>query len=448
MATETIPTPASGARPTTVTLDAPPIVTPPATGRQRVRNEFPEAYDELESLDAPPRAKAGEPGAAPKEAGAKDMAKESAPERDESGRFLPRPPGAREAEAAPKGESEAAKGEAKATDKSTDGKSAESAPPDAAPDPTAKYQLAHDLRKAFRSLHKEHDALKSEVVTLRARAQAKPDEAAVSEVKQLRQRLSEAEQELRYLDYTKSGEFQEKYSRPYQAAFARAVAEVEEMQVLDESGNPVRSATEQDFRSVMTAGKAEVKALARRLFGEDAGEVLALRRKLNDMNEDANQEAKSYREKAAERERQRTLKAAEEREGLERMWKTKVSEVAEHYKRFFGKVEGDDEYNEALEDGYRRIEAAHAEGLSLEEKTTRLAVVRHKAAAFGAQVLLNKRLTGRVKELEEALKEYERSTPAGGKGGQEERVAAGGAANGKSVEEELDELERRFPGDR
>lgn len=448
MPTETTIAPAKSTG--TVTLDAPHVPEARPPGAPRARNEYPEAYDELEGLEA----------AAPAKDRAKPLEvptdKSGEKERDESGKFVKQAQKAAldMVEDVNKRASELP-GSEKVRDKPSDEKAeAESKPsetpaPDAEPDPTAKYQLAHDLRKAFRKLHKEHDALKSEVVTLRTRSQSKPDEAVLNETKELRKRLDEAEQELRYLDYTKSSEFRDKYTKPYENALNDAVEEVKELHVLDENGNPLRPATEGDLRKILTADKSEVRSLAKQLFGEDAQDVLAIRRKLDDLNRNANREAREYREKAAEREKQRALKASEEREGMERLWKTKVSEVAERYKQFFGKLDGDDEYNAMLEDGYKRLDAAHAPDLPMEEKITRLAVARHKAAAFGAQVLLNKRLQGRVKELEEALKEYEKSVPASGKGGKEERTSGSAESNGfKSAEDELDELDRKFPGDR
>lgn len=444
MPTETTIAPAKSTG--TVTLDAPHVPEARPPGAPRARNEYPEAYDELEGLEAAaPSKDRAKPLEVPgDEVDKPKAASDSAKERDESGRFLPK----KETPEPPK-ETKTEVPKESANVETKDAKPAETPVTDAEPDPTAKYQLAHDLRKAFRKLHKEHDALKSEVVTLRTRSQAKPDEAVLNETKELRKRLDEAEQELRYLDYTKSSEFRDKYTKPYENALNDAVEEVKELHVLDENGNPLRPATEGDLRKILTADKSEVRSLAKQLFGEDAQDVLAIRRKLDDLNRNANREAREYREKAAEREKQRALKAAEEREGMERLWKGKVSEVAEKYKQFFGKIEGDDEYNATLEDGYKRIDAAHDPNIPMEEKVTRLAVQRHKAAAFGAQVLLNKRLQGRVKELEEALKEYEKSVPASGKGGKEERTSGSAESNGfKSAEDELDELDRKFPGDR
>lgn len=444
-----------------ITLDAPPVVekdepslTPaaptdgatPTEKPHRARNEYPEAYDELEALDAKGKgekdvSKAGE---ATKPSPAKTV--EGATPRDASGKFvkpgekpIERPRTEVEKEAETPVPVKAKEGEQPAPEKTA--KEGE-ALPDAETDPTAKYQLAHDLRKAFRKLHKEHDALKSETAQLRARSQAKPDEALSGEVKKLRDQLSAAETELRYLDYTKSQEFKDKFEKPYQDAFSDAVEEVRELRVTNADGQS-RPATEADFQRILAADHQEVRELANGMFGEYANDVLALRRKLIDMNRNANREAKRYREGAAEREKARAVKQQEEREGLEKLWKSKVAEVGERYKQFFGEVDGDDEYNESLRDGYKRVDSANSPDLPLEEKVTRLAVVRHKAAAFGAQVLLNKRLQARVTELEEALKEYEKSIPAGGKGGADKRVE--GEEVVKSADEELDELERKFP---
>lgn len=396
----------------------------------RARNEYPEAYDELESLEKP----------APKpEKPAPKPAADSRPATEPA----PKPPGAKEPPPKPEADKTPEKKDTPALDKALD-------EPGDEPDPTAQFKTAHDLRKAYRKLHKEVvPTLEREVAELRSKVESGTPAAtaAMEEAKSLRKRLEEVETELRYVDYTKSAEFKEKFEKPYQDAYDDAVEEVKELRVNLPDGN-TRAATAQDFQRILQADQQDVRALATELFGDAAQDVLSARRRLIELNRTANRESKRYREQAAEREKQRTLKAAEEKEGMERMWKKSVADVAEKYPQFFGKIEGDEEYNKTLETGYANVDRAHDPKIPMDEKIARMAVLRHKAAAFGAQVLALKRAKERISELEGVVAEYEKSAPGAGKGGGEDSRAPHDMGNGyASAESELDELAKTDTAD-
>lgn len=428
----------------TSTLDQPSTGTDaPATPQEPVRqisasakaSKFPEAFGELEELERP-AAKPATPAPAPK-IQLVPPAKPAAP----ADKPAAKPP-VEAAKPAPGDKAPAAK----------PGDAADGAPapgPGDAPDPTAKFTTAHDLRKEFRKLHKAVQEKEGELAKLRSKPEQAPvNNAVLEENKIIKKRLEEVESELRYVDYTKSAEFKEKFEKPYQDAYDDALEEVKELRVTSPDGSS-RQATSQDFAKVLAADSADVKELANNLFGDGAQDVLAARRRLQSLNKTANREASRYREAAVARDRERAIKSAEERDGMERMWNSAITTIKDKYPEYFGHIDGDDEYNKELDAGYDVVDRAHQNGLPMEEKISRLAALRHRAAAFRAQVLMTKRLKARVSELEGVVQEYEKSAPGAGAGASEgSRVPNGQPADSfASAMDELEELGRKDPAD-
>lgn len=443
--TPTAPSPGSQTtlRPETVTRsqESSPAPSLKPEGPPRTRNEYPGAFDELEELDRSSKASLHDNGQAkPKPAAATKP-------RDESGKFTKREED-EPADVLPKHEEKTVPDKEPEIDGDTKpaaGKETSQVTDDS--DPASQFKTAHDLRKDWRKKREALIERESEITRLRQQLEQRSPESKtlVEENKRMKARLEEVEAELRYADYTKSSEFKEKFEKPYQDAYHDAVEEVRELRVQLPDGQS-RPASEQDFQRIIAADSQDVRALASEMFGDAAHDVLSLRRRLNELNRTANREAKRYREQAAEREREKTLKMTEQREQTDRLWKQANETIVQRYGDFFAPKEGDDDYNKTLESGYSTVDRAFQPGLAVEERISRQAALRHKAAAFGAQVLLNKRLKERVAELEGVIKEYEKSAPGPGKGGTEGQRMDG--AKPKSAFDEIDELARLDPADR
>lgn len=401
----------------------------PGVKPTRARNEYPEAYDELEELERTPTKPTAAKAPAPKPADSQPAPGASA-----------KPPAAKPPEkpAAP---------EPKADDKPVDDKAAEPVSELAEiNEATKQFKTAHDLRKDWHRLKKTVAEKEAQLAEFKARVEKSPiNNAVVEENKAMRKRLDDLEAEIRYQDYTKSDEYKKNFEQPYQDAYEYALEQVTELFVTTADGQ-TRPATANDFQRILQADKTEVRALARQMFGDDADDVLDERKKLIDINLKANREAKRYREQAAERERQKALKQVEERERMEGLWNRALESIQEKYPEYFKHRDGDEEYNKELDAGYATVDKAHAADLPLEEKVARLAALRHRAAAFRPLVLERNRLKARVEELEGVVAEYEKSAPTGGRGGSETERVGKAESNGYSnAEEEIDALAQRDP---
>lgn len=337
---------------------------------------------------------------------------------------------------------------AKPPEKAPAPKPAEKAPETAAepegadPDPSQKFQLAHDLRKAYRELYKKNEQQTKELTEYKSRTRNGDDpekKVLLEQTQAMKKRLEEVEGELRYLDYTKSDEFKTKFEKPFRDAYADVAEEIKEYWVSTPDGE--RAATPGDFDKIFEAPPQEVRKMAKELFGDSAEDVLSMRRKLVDLRKNADREAKRYREEAADREKRTVTEKAEAEMRARKLWNEANEEIVKRFPQWFGEVEGDDEINQALKDGYSYIDRQTSSDLKMEDRITANAAIRHRAAAFKPMLIRQKRLEARVAELTEALKAYEQSEPGeGSRTGTDADRLSKGAPEFVSAADEIDRL--------
>lgn len=238
-------------------------------------------------------------------------------------------------------------------------------------------------------------------------------------------RAKELEEEMRYVNYQKTQEFQEKYQKPYEKAWKVAMDDLRELSVTDSEGNS-RPLQPQDMLELVNMPLAKAREQAKALFGDFEDDVMAHRkeiRQLADRQAEALAEAKKSGE-VRERERRELFErqSSQFHKFISETWEAANKEAMEHEK--FGKLfqpeEGDDEGNERLKKGFELVDKAFAENpadpnLTTEQRVAvikRHAAVRNRAAAFGRLRYQNEKLAKKVSDLEAKLKQYESSTPS------------------------------------
>jgi hypothetical protein len=234
--------------------------------------------------------------------------------------------------------------------------------------------------------------------------------------------------EIRFVNYTKHPEFQEKYQKPYESAWKRAVAELSEISLIDEQTNQARTASAEDLLALVNLPLGKAREIANKTFGEFADDVMAHRKEIRNLFEQQQQALENERKMGSEREKQRheqmSQAQAQVQTLIKQTWEKENAEILKHEKfgQFFAPVEGDEEGNARLQKGYALVDKAFAAN-PLDPKLTpeqrieavRLhAAVRNRAAAFS-------RLTGRLTKLEaekaalqKELDQYKSSTPPAG----------------------------------
>lgn len=343
--------------------------------------------------------------------------------------------------------------------------------PEDKPEEPQKPVKAAALREAYENLKRrvkeEYEPQLNELkAKLKEAQESKQTESLVSELETIKKRRDELEEHIKFLDYQKSSEFQEKYAKPYQEAWNKAVEEMAEIQVTDPDGN-VRQATAQDLLTLANLPLGEARKLAREMFGEAADDVMAHRRTIRELYTNQQKALEEARAKAGEREKALAAQRQVEHQQTLKAWKEANEALAKKYPNWFSKAEGDDEGNTLLDKGFAladlhfigvkdltpeqiemlpdRFKASiKATGnLSKQDRIALDALLRNKIASHSRLALKLKRASERIKELEASLAEYEKSTPPAG------RAAPTGASpsTGNPLDDaaaELDAIDKQF----
>lgn len=293
-------------------------------------------------------------------------------------------------------------------------------------EPEAKPEKAKELRVAYeksKETIKGKDAeiakLQTELKTAKSAPVDDPEKKSLlekyeSEVK----RRTELEKEIAFVAYHKSTEFVDKYQKPYEEAWGKAVSELAELTIESEDGQ-TRTATAQDLLTLSNMPLGEARKLANQMFGDAADDVMAHRRKVRELS-DAQTKALAEAQKNSEtRDKERQTQSLQQRQKMATLWTDENKAWQERFPRWFKPEDGDEQGNSLLAKGYEMADAAFSgNGQKSPEEMVKLhAELRNKAAAFPKLALRLKQARSRIKELEKSLEDYEESEPPSGDGG-------------------------------
>lgn len=244
---------------------------------------------------------------------------------------------------------------------------------------------------------------------------------------QREKRLNELEEEIRYVNYSKSEEFKTKYQQPYEKQWQRTMSELGELTVETADGG-TRPLAANDILDLVNAplGKAHEMAVER--FGDLAPEVMAHRKEIRKLFDEQSSALEEARKNGAEREKTNSEKQQREygemSTGIKETWSKANEEITADPKHgvHFTPIEGDQEGNLRLAKGFELADRAFSEnplanGLSNEQRQAivrRHAAVRNRAAAFGRLTYQNAQAKARIADLEKQLAEYKGSEPPAG----------------------------------
>jgi hypothetical protein len=323
------------------------------------------------------------------------------------------------------------------------------------PEKAATLRASYETTKA--ALAKAEARLKE----LESTAAKPKDDAAVKDWQAKHdaatKRVSELENEIKFVNYEKHPEFQEKYVKPMHSFYADGIEEAKGFRVTDENGE--RHGTEKDFDALMAIPDQE-KAwqFAEERFGTKASIMWQHRKNFIKAVHSKNQALEDFRKQGAEREKMTMeQRASEERQNSE-TWSNLVKEGVQKYPDHFGRVEGDAEGNQLLDSGMAM--ASLAFGVLAPENIDKLpasvraklvdgklpkgeqlklhSAIHNMAGGFIRSNHLLSKERAKNKELQEKISAYEASDP-GNRGGE-----GGGKPPGKkqpmSWEQQLDSI--------
>lgn len=321
-----------------------------------------------------------------------------------------------------------------------------------------------EVRRAYEAKKKEIrdtwepkvKALESEIATLKASSNGNPDQykSLTEKAAAAEKRAQELENEIRFVNYRKSKEFTDKYEKPYQEAWAGAISELEELTVkvrtgTDDLGEPTygeRKASPNDLMTLSNLPLGEARKLAKEMFGDNADDIMAHRRKIRELSDAQNKALKDAETQAKEAEERNGQQSKAMLEQTGQLWQAANRTLAEKYPKWFAPQEGDDEGNTLLQKGFATVDRMFAPTPETQPKTPQEAValhalIRNKAANHDRLALGLKKANARVAELEAELKAYQESEPKNTGAAPGSAGGAGGPADWRAQDEaEIDAL--------
>jgi hypothetical protein len=286
------------------------------------------------------------------------------------------------------------------------------------------WRLVDEWKKKAANLERELAAIKGKAIP-------EADSKQLTErLTQTEAKLKEYEDEIRHVNYQKSPEFLEKYQKPYEMAFKRAVAELSEVPVTDAAGAQ-RPASAEDMLALVSLPLGRAREVANQMFGDFADDAMTHRKEIKSLFEQRQAAIEDAKTHSAEREKQRTEQSTKQQSEVQKQ----VTEAWERYKNepltdskfgsFFTPREGDQHWNQRLAKGFELVDKAFNDPsprdpkLSPEDRekiVKRHAAVRARAAGWGALRYENETLRNKLNEVQKALSEY-KSTEPGSAGG-------------------------------
>lgn len=309
----------------------------------------------------------------------------------------------------------------------------EGAPPNESPPEKTEAPTSAEKKKLSPwKLVDEHKAarLKAETELAELR-KTMADPAKLKELEEkaatYEKRAKELDDHIKYVDYTKSSEFVDKYQKPYEAAWQKAMADLGELTVAGENGQE-RPLAPADLLALVNMPLQKAREQAEAAFGNFADDVMAARKEIRglfDAQSRALEEAKKLGSEriAAMQKQQKEAQEAVHKE-ISNLW-TEANQSAvkdETYGKFFKPIEGDEEGNTRLQRGYEMADRAFtinptSPGLTSEQRAevVRLhAAIRNRAAGFGRLAYQNSKLEAEIATLKAELGKYKGAQPGAG----------------------------------
>lgn len=270
------------------------------------------------------------------------------------------------------------------------------------------------LREVYESSQKKISELEKRIEEM-GKASPPPDpekDEIKTKLTKAEQRAKELDDEIRFVDYTKSSEYQEKYEKPIKDAFGSAYADVSELIVKNPDGTQ-RIGTADDFNALLRMPLLDAASRVKEMFGDASGEVMAHRRKILELGKNQNEALKQFREQGTERAKQTAEKQKTDNQAIVKIYTETGEDIKKQLPHYFAPDDKDPEASKLLEDGYKLADVAFgADSNITPDQLARVhAVVRMRSAAFGRVAHQLTKSQERITALEKELEEFRASGP-------------------------------------
>ena len=307
--------------------------------------------------------------------------------------------------------------------------------------PPAKPEKAATLRESYERLKK--DLAERDQRLAKYQEQEKNGKLSDDEKKTFTEKLTAAEKRakelddhIKFVDYQKSSEYQEKYQKPFEEAYQNGIKTATQFKITDAEGN-VRQATDDDFKAIMAIEDPDSAASKiEELFGTGvkAQNVAQARNEILKSWEARNNALADFSKKGEEFFKTRAEQNQKFQAELANTWKAERDAGIERLPNLFKPVEGDTKGNQVLESGYALADLAFG-ALSSEdaaklpafvqermvngklppiEMSKLHAAIRNKAGAFDRVAFQNKQYQAKIVDLQKQLDGFKKSSPSEG----------------------------------
>jgi len=313
---------------------------------------------------------------------------------------------------------------------------------------SGKPVKAADLRAAYDGAKQKIKEYESKIPALEAKLkeyESKPPEdnkPLLEKLAALEKKTAEYEEELKFTNYVKHPEFTEKYQKPYNEAWAKAVREIEQLAVTQEDGS-TRQATPGDVLALANSPLATLDERAEAMFGRSAARVIRHVERIRDLAEAQEKAIADAKTVGSEREKNLKVQQDQRNARVASILQKTNADLATKYPKWFGKEPTDPEGNAVFDKGMDYVDKVFSGDPSVPEdqRISRMAVIRNKAANHDRLALHLKNANSQIAELQASLKAYESSEPPTGKAGEASTVKTGNWVDEANAE--IEALDKR-----
>ncbi len=271
----------------------------------------------------------------------------------------------------------------------------------------------------------EHKAARlkaeAEVANLRKLIPNETEATARSqEYESLKKQNQELLDHMRYLDYQKHPEFQEKYQKPYEGKFNQIMNRLRGAKIATEDGTG-RPVTTDDIVKLGSLNAMDLMDQSEKQFGKLGTWVAERVEELTQLWQDKEQARETAKTEGGKVAQQFEAQSKELSKFLHETYTKSLADIESHSKhgKYFKEVEGDEDWNSRLENGTKFVDENWQKDprdpkLSQDDRAKIVkahAAIRNRARAWSVQNLTIQRQEAEIARLSQELKQYSDSTP-------------------------------------
>jgi len=298
------------------------------------------------------------------------------------------------------------------------------------PKPAAEPSSLKEFRTVYETTKKERDTLAADLAKLRTeaaearKAGEKDAEARVrAELEVVVKEKTELDSRIRFLDYSKSPEFQAKHEKPIKDAWRAAIEDLNGATIINDDGTE-SEANYGHIQALMRMPPIEAARTAAKWFGPASSEVMRHRSTILALGKEKDAAIEHWKTKGEELTAQSQREAEEFNGSLHSLFNSERDSFPTNYPELFGHDPKNDEEADLVRKNRALTEMAVRgkgipEGTDARQRSELMVKAQARmvarAEAFGFTRLRLNKAVDEIETLKKKLAEFEGSVPGEGK---------------------------------